>query len=375
MLLRKKLCAVAVFAAVLLMLASHSIQRRHFQPLSLALLNSQATPTSKETVVKPTVPPAVLAPPSTPLFETEEEEEEEESEEKGEQTVKHMKSNQRLCGCSKSCISDMNGWDWFSQRYDPDQEPILRDTNNFDPDALAWWLGLQRSGNGQTLEEVVTQMFKVIPRPTEDTSPLPSRCRRCAVVGNSGNLRQSGHGKLIDSHNSVIRMNKAVTRGFEKDVGNRTTHHFLYPESAVDMSSGVSLVLLPFKLRDLEWLTSALSTGRIKMTYMRVKERVMADKDKVLVVNPVFFKYVHDRWTEHHGRYPSTGMLAIIFALHTCDQVSVFGYGADQQGNWHHYWEENRYAGAFRKTGVHSADFETQVISQLAKEGKISLHV
>lgn len=42
---------------------------------------------------------------------------------------------------------------------------------------------------------------------------------------------------------------------------------------------------------------------------------------QVLVVNPAFFKYVNDRWTEHHGRYPSTGMLAIIFALHICDQV------------------------------------------------------
>lgn len=56
-------------------------------------------------------------------------------------------------------------------------------------------------------------------------------------------------------------------------------------------------------------------------------------------------------------------------------QVSVFGYGADEQGNWHHYWEENRYAGAFRKTGVHSAEFETQIIHNLAKEGKIRLHL
>uniref|UniRef100_A0A3B4WZW5 CMP-N-acetylneuraminate-beta-galactosamide-alpha-2,3-sialyltransferase 2 n=1 Tax=Seriola lalandi dorsalis TaxID=1841481 RepID=A0A3B4WZW5_SERLL len=325
MLLRRKLCVAVVTAAILfLMLASQSIQRRHFLPLSLSPPTIRAKPTSRET---------------------------------GEES----------CGCSDSCISDMGSSSWFSLRYDPKQQPILRDTNkNFDPDALRWWL---------TLEEVMSKMFQVISPPTVDLRPLPSLCRSCAVVGNSGNLRQSGHGNLIDSHSSVIRMNKAVTRGFEKDVGNRTTHHFLYPESAVDVARGVSLVLLPFKLRDLEWLTSALSTGQIKMTYMRVKDRVKADKDKVLVVNPVFFKYVHDHWTEHHGRYPSTGMLAIMFALHTCDKVSVFGYGADRQGNWHHYWEENRYAGAFRKTGVHSADFETQVIHQLAKEGKISLHL
>lgn len=373
MLLRRKLCVAVVTAAILfLMLASQSIQRGHFLPLSLALPISRATPTGRETVVEPTAPPADLTPdpPKTPLLPRATQPK---AKEKPEENSQH---GLRSCGCTKSCISDLGGSDWFSRRYDPKQQPILRDTNNnFDPEALRWWMSLQRSGNDQSLEEVMSEMFKVISSPTVDFRPLPSRCRSCAVVGNSGNLRRSGNGNLIDSHNSIIRMNKAVTQGFEKDVGNRTTHHFLYPESAVDVDHGVSLVLLPFKLRDLEWLTSALSTGQVKMTYMRVKERVEADKDKVLVVNPAFFKYANDRWTEGHGRYPSTGMLAIIFALHICDQVSVFGYGADQQGNWHHYWEENRYAGAFRKTGVHSADFETQIIRQLAKDGKISLHL
>lgn len=64
---------------------------------------------------------------------------------------------------------------------------------------------LQRSGNGQTLEEVLSEMFRVISSPTEDFRPAPSRCRTCAVVGNSGKLRQSDNGKEIDSHDSVIR--------------------------------------------------------------------------------------------------------------------------------------------------------------------------
>lgn len=381
MLLRRKLCVVLVIATVLfLMLASQSIQRKHFLPLSLVPSISRATTSGEdsrtEIVVEPMAstadwtpeqypdPPQTPAPPSNTKPEAKE------------KLQENTRDDTRHCGCSESCISDLRGSDWFRERYDPKQQPILRDTDkNFDPEALKWWLGLQRSGDDQTLEEVMSDMFQVISPPTVDFRPLTSRCRSCAVVGNSGNLQRSENGKLIDSHGSVIRMNKAVTRGFEKDVGNRTTHHFMYPESAVDIDRGVSLVLLPFKLRDLEWVTSALSTGEVKMTYMRVKDRVKADKDKVLVVNPVFFKYAHEHWTERHGRYPSTGMLAIIFALHTCDQVSVFGYGADKQGNWHHYWEENRYAGAFRKTGVHSADFETQVIHQLAKQGKISLHL
>ncbi|XP_078802821.1 ST3 beta-galactoside alpha-2,3-sialyltransferase 8 isoform X2 [Oryzias latipes] len=378
MLLRRKLCAAVLVAAVLLlMLASQSIHRRHFLPMLMAPPITQAPPISTNFEIKPTEPPAImkLNPPIKILAEQEEQQKEKEDNATKDQPVLYVQNQQRQCGCSGSCVSELGGSDWFRKRYDPKQEPLLAENiSGVEPAALQWWLGLQRSGGDVTLEDVMSQMFQVISPPSLDTKPLRSRCRSCAVVGNSGNLRESGHGERIDSHSFVIRMNKALTRGFEKDVGNRTTHHFLYPESAVDVDGGVSLVLLPFKLRDLEWLTSALSTGHIKTTYMRVKERIQADKDKVLVVNPAFFKYVHDRWTEHHGRYPSTGMLAIVFALHVCDQVSVFGYGADREGNWHHYWEKNRHAGAFRKTGVHNADFETEIIQQLAIEGKITLH-
>ncbi|XP_017286972.1 CMP-N-acetylneuraminate-beta-galactosamide-alpha-2,3-sialyltransferase 2 [Kryptolebias marmoratus] len=362
---RKLYVLLGIAAAVfLVMLASQSVHTKHYLPVSLVQFNSWTVATSREMEDK--LADLTRLPPDTIRFEEEEENKEVQFQEE---------NNPRSCGCTESCVSDLKGSDWFSEHYDPQQQPILHPDNNFEQEALEWWLKLQQSGKDQTLEGEMSKMFQVFPPPTVDTNPHPSRCRKCAVVGNSGNLQNSGHGELIDSYSFVIRMNKAVTRGFEKDVGNRTTHHIMYPESAVDVGPGVSLILLPFKLRDLEWLTSALSTGEVKMTYMRVKERVKADKDKVLVVNPVFFKYVHDRWTEHHGRYPSTGMLTIIFALHICDQVSVFGYGADQQGNWHHYWEKNRYAGAFRKTGVHSADFESEVIHQLAKEGKITLHL
>lgn len=54
-------------------------------------------------------------------------------------------------------------------------------------------------------------------------------------------------------------------------------------------------------------------------------------------------------------------------------QVNVFGFGADSRGNWHHYWEQNRYSGEFRKTGVHDADYEAQIIQRLAKAGKITV--
>ncbi|KAM6979619.1 ST3 beta-galactoside alpha-2,3-sialyltransferase 8 [Aplochiton taeniatus] len=409
MLPRRKLCMAAVFTGILfLMISSHTIHNS-FLSLSLSLgmpdgraiagpTGTMADDVEFEDIVeevgdlsilwlgvvsglssddKTPATPRPSLPPSTGEDQAPDQAKAMEETRLAEPQVGTVPHSQaRRCGCTSSCVADVEGSDWFRERYDPQQQPVLLDRDDkVDQDALKWWLELQRSNSDQTLEGVLSEMFAIISPPTVDMRPHPSRCRSCAVVGNSGNLRKSQHGRLIDSHVSVLRMNKAITEGFQEDVGNRTTHHFLYPESAVDVLPGVHLVLLPFKLRDLQWIASALSTGNIKTTYMRVKDRVKADKDKVLVVSPAFFKYAHDHWTEHHGRYPSTGMLAIVFALHVCDQVSVFGYGADQQGNWHHYWEDNRNAGAFRKTGVHSADYETQVIQRLHKEGKIQLHL
>lgn len=64
---------------------------------------------------------------------------------------------------------------------------------------------LQRATNDQTLDEAITELFQVISPPTLDLTHHKSRCRKCAVVGNSGNLRGSKRGVQIDSHNFVIR--------------------------------------------------------------------------------------------------------------------------------------------------------------------------
>ncbi len=60
-------------------------------------------------------------------------------------------------------------------------------------------------------------------------------------------------------------MNLAPTVGYEEDAGSRTTHHFMYPESAKNLAANVSFVLVPFKTLDLLWITSALSTGQIRL--------------------------------------------------------------------------------------------------------------
>lgn len=68
----------------------------------------------------------------------------------------------------------------------------------------------------------------------------------------------------INASSCPCRINEAPTTGFERDVGTRTTHHIMYPESAKDLDNTTNLVLIPFKTLDLEWMISALTTGTIK---------------------------------------------------------------------------------------------------------------
>jgi|AntAceMinimDraft_12_1070368.scaffolds.fasta_scaffold152852_1 hypothetical protein len=46
-----------------------------------------------------------------------------------------------------------------------------------------------------------------------------ARFKLCALVSNSGALKNSGLGGEIDAHEAVFRINNAPTKGYEKDVG------------------------------------------------------------------------------------------------------------------------------------------------------------
>lgn len=60
-----------------------------------------------------------------------------------------------------------------------------------------------------------------------------------------------------------LRLNDAPVRGYEDDVGNKTTMRFFYPESAsynpgLQNEPSTLMVLVPFKQQDLRWLKEIL---------------------------------------------------------------------------------------------------------------------
>ncbi|XP_029447922.1 CMP-N-acetylneuraminate-beta-galactosamide-alpha-2,3-sialyltransferase 1-like isoform X1 [Rhinatrema bivittatum] len=286
-----------------------------------------------------------------------------------EQIKRLIQPTWRPCSCAR-CISEPSLSVWFHERFNQSVPPLLTKHSTIPDDVYHWWLKLQVEEKPKNLSKALVDVFELIPGHSDFPAPDAFRCRRCAVVGNSGNLLKSNYGSIIDSHDIIMRMNRAETVHFENDVGSRTTHHFLYPESYIKLAENVTLVFLPFKTLDLQWLVSALTTGVIRFTYMNVPRWIDTKKDKIIIFNPTFMKYVSDIWMQGHGKYPSTGILVTIFALHMCDEVNLFGFGADSKGNWHHYWEDI-ISLDFQKSVIHDSIFQTNVTKMLSSINKI----
>ncbi|XP_037120316.1 CMP-N-acetylneuraminate-beta-galactosamide-alpha-2,3-sialyltransferase 2-like [Syngnathus acus] len=257
----------------------------------------------------------------------------------------------------------------FMRRFDESVEPFQNGTNNLSLEVFDWWKTLQPIEE-QTLDSyqtVVESLVKTFPA----ISKRPERWRKCAVVGNSPNLKGSHYGRLIDSHDMVMRMNRGQIKSYEEDVGTKTTHRLMYPESAQNLDNITHLVLTPYKIMDLVWLQKAFTTGYVKTIRNIGPYKIQANKNLVMVVNPGFIAYVYHKWMgKRDDNYPSTGFLAVILALHMCEEVSVFGFGADSDGNWSHYWE--KYKRKNLGTGLHYGKREYFMIEQLAARKKIN---
>ncbi|MCI4381467.1 hypothetical protein PGIGA_G00252050 [Pangasianodon gigas] len=271
-----------------------------------------------------------------------------------------------------ACMHCINEDPWFTEHYNSQVPKLMnRRNSNLSTLTLDWWLKLQPYHKVK-FRDVVDPLFSLFPDKEHYNDAGPDRCRTCAVVGNSDNLIGSHYGLLIDAHDFIFRMNQGPTVGYERDVGLKTTHRAIYPESAMDLDSSTHLVLLPFKVLDMEWLISIFTNKNITRTYKNVKHTIQANKDKVMIMSPEFMRYVYESWLRKQGKYPSTGFLILMLALHICDQVNVFGFGARSDGRWYHYYDKQYRQNMISK--VHKGSAEYDFMLELEKRNKIKIY-
>ncbi|XP_043958778.1 alpha-N-acetylgalactosaminide alpha-2,6-sialyltransferase 2 isoform X1 [Gambusia affinis] len=228
-----------------------------------------------------------------------------------------------------------------------------------------------------------------------------SECSRCAVVGNGGILKGSKKGKEIDGHHYVFRTNGAVINGFEEDVGSRTTHYTFSTNTLMNSmrsyggvgyngpptTTETRYVFLPDHDRDYLLMKAASTHTLVARGPERGKDPTRYfGKDvsaaKLKMYHPDFIRYLRNRFLRSNilnGRYrsiyrPSTGAAMLLAALHTCDQVSAYGFMTPDYSKYSdHYYDKS-----YHKVGFfanHDMRMEMTVWQKLHKAGLMTLYM
>jgi len=204
----------------------------------------------------------------------------------------------------------------------------------------------------------------------------------CAVVGNAGNLMGSKSGAHIDAHDYVIRMNAAIVRGYEADVGSKTNLTLFNPEWTNNIEDHDNpYIFWTAKPSGYQWLERAF-THQGLLPYLKMNmNKPISDWSEtsfpegkpppgrghgVAVLHPSFINYVHHVWNEGKGVRPSTGQLALMLALHLCDgNVSIYGFDRNTEySNQYHLLED--------RSSYHDWETETAVRQCLTLASKVS---
>ncbi|XP_070764703.1 ST3 beta-galactoside alpha-2,3-sialyltransferase 3a isoform X1 [Enoplosus armatus] len=212
-------------------------------------------------------------------------------------------------------------------------------------------------------------------------------CKTCIIVGNGGILANKSLGPRIDEFDVVVRLNEAPVKGFERDVGSKTTMRITYPEGAIQKTERYEtqslFVLSAFKALDFKWLRHMVFNQRLRSTdgfWKSVARYVPREPGDMRILNPYFiqeasFKLIglpHNNGQMGRGNIPTLGTVAITMALHNCDEVAVagFGYNMSTPHAPLHYYEKIRMS-AIKESWTHNISKEKEFLMKLVKAGVI----
>ncbi|CAH1183746.1 unnamed protein product [Phaedon cochleariae] len=165
------------------------------------------------------------------------------------------------------------------------------------------------------------------------------RFNSCAIIASAGSLKNSNLGSFIDSHDLVMRFNNAPTKGFEVDVGRKTTIRLLNSQVVTKpqfnfltstMYKNVTLVMW-----DPSNYTSFISDWldhpefNLFMNYMAFRKN--DQKSRAFLMNPQTIWNVWDFLQDNspsrlRRNPPSSGFLGLKLLLPFCNFVDVVEY-------------------------------------------------
>ena len=174
----------------------------------------------------------------------------------------------------------------------------------------------------------------------------PARLGTCAVVGSSASLLARRYGAEIDAHTVVVRVNTAPTKGFEELVGSRTDVRVWGASTPPRRLNAVAAIVPadPSKLnpmrhyanliRDETVLRFCGPTPWLSSCWKNISRSEHADPRFHPSAWRVAARQIYANRTRCRRItcHPTSGAMAVLFALDRCEATTVYGYGVDGDG-------------------------------------------
>ncbi|XP_070558117.1 alpha-N-acetylgalactosaminide alpha-2,6-sialyltransferase 2-like [Ptychodera flava] len=195
-------------------------------------------------------------------------------------------------------------------------------------------------------------------------------CISCAVIGTGGIMNGSNMGKEIDSHDMVFRVNHAIRKGYERDVGKKLTHYVFFDRSLIYTKAddipndqGVTYLFVPCRKQDLYYIMDVIGKGK-----SRRPPKLTTSSDNIRILHPDFVRYVHKIWENTTSFRPTTGAIMVMTAMHAgCDHLSLYGMGYTHDYSMHYYDKE--YVKYQSLKGSHDFKREIAIWARLHQDG------
>ncbi|KAJ8281918.1 hypothetical protein COCON_G00044370 [Conger conger] len=230
-------------------------------------------------------------------------------------------------------------------------------------------------------KRVDDSLFKMLPKSTPWRKK--SGFQRCAVVGNSGILRNSCCGAEIDSADIVIRLNLAPINN-STDVGVKTSLVTVNPSQILVNYPNLEKHPKPLAERvsaygDAPIAVSAFTypfcTG-ISFTVHRVLQKLRPEQ-KVVFFNPEYLRELFRYWKRQGLKELrlTTGLMLASVAMELCDDVHLYGFWPFSKDLFlrpvtHHYYDD---IGPSRRMHVMPKEFLK--LLKMHSLGSIHLHL
>ena len=185
--------------------------------------------------------------------------------------------------------------------------------------------------------------------------PLNLKGMNIAVVGSSYCLINKSNGKLIDSHDHVVRFNLAPINGYEKHVGFREDFRVI--------NNGQ--YYLWERTREIHNSKIIFQNPR-NITYGADRDRYLHKSSTVYISDPKQVPLLKKKLDFKSSRIPSSGIYFVMMCVDSGIVPTLFGFDFENIP-YQHYWE---------KESIPSGDatdipYEKTFLTKLLAEGKI----